>query len=417
MPKPVGRLKRMDAAERRARIATRHHVAPAARVESMRDVVQGVVCLHATDPSTVYLSSWARLSAPSLEIVERALYEDRELVRMLAMRRTMFVATVDDAAMLHAAASLGVARNERRRNEQLVGMLGVADVKGWLRRAEAATLEALEARGEATAQELARDVPALREKVRVNVGKPWEADIGMASRVLLVLATEAKVVRGRPRGSWISSQYKWAPVTRWLGRPMPELSTDDAQTELVRRWLARFGPATERDIRWWTGWTAAAVRRALADIDTAEVDLDGDAGLVLADDLESVSPPDSWVALLPALDPTTMGWQARDWYLGPHKSALFDTNGNAGPTIWVDGRIVGGWAIDRSGDVLTKVLEEIGRETRSTIEAEAIRLAGWLSGVSSVPRFPTPLYKDLVGGGAQFRAKSADPNGSQQPNG
>jgi hypothetical protein len=318
---------------------------------------------------------------------------------MLAMRRTMFVMTVDDAPFIHAAASVAVARNERRRNEQMVAMLGVEDVKGWLRKAEAATLDALEARGEATSQELSKDVPLLREKIRVNIGKRYEGDIGMSSRVLLVLAAEGKVVRGRPRGTWISSQYRWAPITRWLGQSMPERPVVESQVELVRRWLARFGPGTEQDIRWWTGWTAADVRRALAAIDMIEVDTDGARGLVLADDLGTTSPLAPWVAFLPALDSTTMGWQTRDWYLGEHKAALFDTNGNGGPTIWVDGRIVGGWAIRPSADVAMKLLEDVGRDVNAAIEDEASRLTDWLSGVSSVPRFPTPLYRELVGSG------------------
>ncbi len=363
----------------------------------MREVVRGVVCLHATDPSTVYLSSWARLLVPSLDLVDQALYEDRELVRMLAMRRTMFIPTVDDAPILHAAASLGVARNERRRNEQYAELLGVEDVKGWLRDAEAATLEALEARGEATPKELAEDVPALRARVRVNVGKAYEGDVGFASRVLLLLAVEGKIVRARPRGSWISSQYRWTTVTRWLGRPMPELPVAEAQAALVERWLERFGPGTERDLRWWTGWTAREVRQALATIRVNEVELAGGPGYVLADDVAATPEPRPWVALLPALDPTTMGWQARDWYLGDHKAALFDTNGNAGPTIWSDGRIVGGWAIRPTGEVVIKLLEDVGRDVGEAIETEADRLTTWLRGVSSMPRFPTPLYKELVG--------------------
>src|SRR5690606_4404040 len=56
-------------------------------------------------------------------------------------------------------------------------------------------------------------------------------------------------------------------------------------------------------------------------------------------------PLEGSVALLPALDPTTMGWAARDWYLGPHKAAVFDTIGNAGATVWWEGRIVGAWAV------------------------------------------------------------------------
>jgi hypothetical protein len=114
------------------------------------------------------------------------------------------------------------------------------------------------------------------------------------------------------------------------------------RAELVRRWLRTFGPGTRDDIRWWTGWTVAATRHALAAIDAVEVELEsGKVGYVLPDDVGPVDPPEHWVALIPALDATTMGWAGREWYLGPHRRQLFDLSGNAGPTIWVDGRIVG----------------------------------------------------------------------------
>jgi hypothetical protein len=328
---------------------------------------------------------------PTIADVERALYQDRVLVRMLAMRRTMFVAPVEDVPVLHAAACGAIARRERKRNEQLAAMLGLENTDGWLREAEAATLAALERRGEATAQELLKDVAALQQKVRVNVGKRYEADIGMSGRVLLLLGLEGKVVRGRPRGTWISSQYRWAPTARWIGYPMPEMAEAEAQAGIVRRWLSRFGPGTEADIRWWTGWTAREVRSALATVGAVEIDLDGQAGFVLADDLERTPIPEPWVALLPSLDPTTMGWRARDWYLGGYKDALFDTNGNAGPTIWVDGRIAGGWALRAKGEVVTKLLEDVGREASRSVEAEAARLTRWLQEARVTPRFSAPL--------------------------
>lgn len=390
-------MKRIGIDERRARLAVRHHVAHGERVRALSEAVRGVVCLHASNPATVYLSAWARMTEPSIEAVDRALYEDRHLLRMLAMRRTMFVVTVEDAPILHAAASLAVARTERKRNSELVARLGVDDVERWMQEAEAETLAALERSGEATAQELARVVPALRQRVPVNVGKRYESSIGMSSRMLLLLAAEGKVVRGRPRGTWISSKHRWAPMHRWLGRPMQELPIDEAQAELVRRWLSRFGPGTEADIRWWTGWTLRGVRRALASVGALQVDLDGQVGFVLPDDLEPFRSPAPWVALLPALDPTTMGWRGRDWYLGDYERAVFDTSGNAGPTIWADGRILGAWAIRASGEVVTKLLEDVGGETAAAVEAEAARLTDWLRSVPVLPRFPTPLQNEPVG--------------------
>jgi hypothetical protein len=390
-------MNRITVAERRARLAVRHHIALPERVTTVLQAARDVVCLHASDPATVYVSARARMVDGTVGAVGRALYEDRELVRMLAMRRTMFVIPVDEAATIHAAASLAVARNERRRTEQLVASLGVPDVARWIRRAEKDALAALEARGEATARQVADDVPALRERTLINVGKRYQAHLGMAGRILLQLAADGRIVRGRPRGSWISAQYRWVTIERWLGRPFEPIPVDEARAALVRRWLERFGPGTEADLRWWTGWSARVVRGALASLAVVPVDLDGAEGYVVADDLEATPRPDPWVALLPALDPTTMGWQGRDWYLGPHRPVLFDSNGNAGPTIWADGRIVGGWAVRPAGEVVTKLLEDLGRETERAVAAEAAELTGWYQSVRSIPRFPTPLYRELVG--------------------
>jgi hypothetical protein len=315
------------------------------------------------------------------------------------MRRTLFVVPTDEAPILQAAASLGVARVERRRNEQMAELLGVLDPTAWLRDAEVATLEALEGLGEATAAELSRAVPALARKVRTNVGKPYEGDVGFSSRVLIVLALEGRIVRGRPRGTWVSSQYRWVTMERWLGAPLPELDEGDAQARLVERWLAQFGPGTEADLRWWSGLTARVIRAALARIQATEVELEGESRLayVLPGDLEDTRRPEPWVALLPSLDPTTMGWRDRAWYLGEYQPQLFDSAGNAGPTIWLDGRIVGGWAIRDGGEVVTALLEDVGGDAEMAIEAEAARLSVQLASVRVFPRFPTPLHGKLVG--------------------
>ena len=121
----------------------------------------------------------------------------------------------------------------------------------------------------------------------------------------------------------------------------------------------------------------------------------GDVGFVLPDDGEAVRAPKPWVALLPALDPTVMGWQARGWYLGEHGPELFDRSGNAGPTIWCDGRVVGGWAQRKDGEVVVRLLEDIGREAGEAAEAEAQRLQEWIGDVRVTARFRTPLEREL----------------------
>ena len=391
-------MRSFTGAERRARLAVRHRLAPAARAAVPVEGARDVVAVHATDPSSVYLSLRARLLDPARDAIEAALYEDRTLVRMLGMRRTMFVVRTEDAPLVQAACTRSYAARERRRLVRMVEDAGIArDGEAWVEAVEGATLSALAARGEATGAELSADVPALRAQMRFGVGKKWEGSTAMTSRVLSILAMEGRIVRGRPRGSWVSGQYRWAPLEAWLGAPLEEPPPEDARAELARRWLRAFGPAPVADLRWWAGWTVAQTRAALAEAGAVEVALDGAHGVALADDLEPEPAPEPWCALLPSLDATVMGWKERGWFLGEHAGPLFDTNGNAGPTVWWDGRVVGGWGQSTDGTVAHRLLEDIGGEAAAAIEAEAERLSAWFDGVRATPRFPTPLQRELAG--------------------
>ena len=389
-------MRRFGVTERRARLGVRHHLAAGARagvVEAARDLVG----LHGTDPATVYLAAQARMRDPQVAAVERALYEDRALVRILGMRRTMFVEPVELMGVVQAACTDAIAVQQRRLLVELVGRAGLADdPAAWVEEVGTAAFKALAARDEATAAELASDDPRLALQIVLAEGKPYEGRQSVVTRILLLLAAEGRIVRGRPRGSWVSGQYRWSVIDGWLPQGVARWPLQDAQTELVRRWLASFGPATIADVKWWTGLPMGQVRRAVAEAGTAEVDLDGTPGLVLAGDLDPVPPPEPWAALLPALDPTTMGWAGRDFYLGPHRPLLFDRNGNAGPAVWWDGRVVGGWAQRKTGEVVLRLLEDVGADATAAIEAEAARLTAWLGPVRVTPRFRTPLERELV---------------------
>ncbi|MGI9097987.1 MAG: winged helix DNA-binding domain-containing protein [Solirubrobacteraceae bacterium] len=393
-------MRRCSDDQRRARLALRHHLAPAALTDDVAAVAGDLAGLHATDPATVVLAARARLRAPAPQAIEDALYVERSVVRILGMRRTMFVVSVELAPVVQAACTRALVPGERRRFVALLESAGVTDDGArWLLETEQATLAALVVRGEATAAQLSEDVPALRTKIAVAQDKPYAAVQGVSTKVLFLLAADGRVARGRPLGSWTSTLYRWAPMATWLPDGIAELSTDDAAAELVRRWLAAFGPGTMADLKWWTGWTAGLLRRALARIETVEVALDGGgAGLVLAGDDEPVAAPAPWAALLPALDPTAMGWTERAWYLGEHRAALFDRSGNIGPSVWWEGRIVGGWAQRKDGEVVVRLLEDAGADAVAAIDTEVARLRDWLGDVRVTPRFRTPLERELIAG-------------------
>jgi Winged helix DNA-binding domain len=387
-------VRTIDVAERRARLARRHRIAPAHRAGHVVDAARSIVCLHGTDPATIYLSAWARIVGMQVGDLEQALYVDRSLVKHLAMRRTLFVFPRAILPYAQAGASERVADSERRRLIRDVEKAGLhRDGESWLDAASEAVVAALADGREASSTELRREIPLLEGAISYGEGRKWGGDMPIGPRVLTTLSAAGRIVRATNAGGWTSSRPFWTSMKAWLGEPLPRVDEAEGVAALVGQWLRVFGPGTAADIKWWLGSTVRAVRHALADVDAVEVDLDGQPGYLLPDDLDPVPPVDSWIALLPPLDPTTMGWQQREWYLGPYKTQIFDTAGNAGPTVWCDGRIVGGWRQNEAGAVELQLLEDVGSAASAAIESEAARLSAWLDGTRMLPRFPSPLWR------------------------
>jgi hypothetical protein len=364
--------------------------------------VSAVVVQHATDPATVYLSILARCPGVKIDDVGLELYDRRSLVRNIAMRRTLWVMPVDTAPIVHHGASVAIASRLRR---QLIKDLETGptdpplsgDIARWLADVEGHVEQALVERGVATAAQLAVDEPRLQTAQLPTTDKAYDIRRNITSRVLTLMATEGRIVRGRPRGGWTSRHHTWQAAAEWWPTGIPEIAEAEARTTLARLWLEAFGPATVGDLQWWTGWTLGHTRAALGGLDIADVDLAGVPGIVLADDLEPEEALTPSAALLPALDPTPMGWQGREWYLGPHKERLFDRNGNIGPTLWWDGRIVGGWAVGSSGEIVWRVLEDLGADAMQAIGSAAEALQPRLDAAVVVPSFRTPLERELSG--------------------
>ena len=378
--------------ERRARIAVRHALAPAFTVGTAEAATRALTALHATEAASVYLSCWARVDGFEVAEMDRALYDERSLVKQLAMRRTLFVFPRELLPAAWASASARVAAAERRRIAKGIVKVGIAaDGDLWLKQARAEILALLAENPDGcTASEVRKAVPMIDVKVELSAGQTFTA-----SGVLTLLGVEGELVRGLNTGRWTTSRPRWLPMNRWLGTEMQPLSSSvDGYRELIRRWLFSFGPGTEDDLVWWLGSTKGAVRTALAELDAVEVGLeDGSTGWLLPDDLEEVADPGSWVALLPAMDPTVMGWKGRGFYLGPHRDQLFDRNGNAGTTAWADGRIVGCWVQDADGVVEVRKLEKISARTSKALDAEAHRLTEWLDGLRIGTGYLSPAMK------------------------
>lgn len=388
-------------AHRRARLAVRHGLA--APLASVEEATAAMTCLHATEPANVHLAAYARTGC-SREDVDRALYTDRSIVKQLAMRRTVFAFPRQLLPAVWGSAGARTALLQRGQLARDVVKGGIAtDGEAWVATRTAAVLDLLRDGGPLTTMELRAALPALEARLTYGEGKPYGGEGTVAPRVVTTVAASGAILRGENGGGWKTSRPRWTVVEQWLPDSPEALPESAGYAALVRSWLGTFGPGTETDIVWWLGATKSAVRRALDDVGAVAVGLDdGSTGYLLPDDLPedpddlAGDEPEPWAALLPALDPTTMGWKERSWYLGPHAEAIFDRNGNGGPTAWWCGRIVGGWRQREDGTVVVVPAEELPAAARQALEVQAERLSGWLAGDVVRSVYQSPLARRSV---------------------
>lgn len=387
----------IDDAERRRRLATRHALAPAYRVTDPVDAARAVVALHATDASTVHLSVQSRSETATVEEIDRALYDDRSLVKQLAMRRTLFAFPRDLLPAVWGSASARVAEFERRRiAKDIVAAERTTSPDGWLAEAATGVLHACSGSGGLTSTQIAEQVPMIAGKVAVSPGTKWGGDVPLAPRILTWLGARGLLVRGPSDAHWRLSRPQWLPMDEWVQPRAEPLDPAAGYAELVTRWLARFGPGTEDDLVWWLGATKRDTRAALHAVAAVAVSLDdGRTGWVLpGDDAATTDEVDPWAALLPTLDPTTMGWRHRHFYLDPTLAPyLFDSVGNGGTTAWWDGRIVGAWVQDDEGRVEVVTHGRVERAGVRALAAEADRLTAWLDGVRIANVYKSAIMK------------------------
>ena len=385
-------------AQRRHRVAHLHRLTSERRTDDIARIGADLIGLHASDPATVFLSALVRMASPATAKVHQALYEHRSVVRHHAMRRTIWVMPPDIARLAHGAATAKIARAERKRTvAAMLDTTDIADPERWLDDALDEIRTLLGVDGPLSTRSIGQALPHLVIPLRMGANTKNPATLNAHTKVLQGAGFDAHLVRVAPSGDWTSAEYAWMPTEQWLDGPIAGLDELEAAGPLLDQWLRRFGPATETDIRWWFGWTATLTRNALASFDAAEVALEnGNTAWMHADDTEDLDPPAPWVRLLPGLDPTVMGWKERDWYLDPSDVGdLFDRFGNAGPTIWADGRVVGAWVQRPDASIAFELTQPISKTHRDLLDAAITELEAAVGGTVVRPRFPAPAQKRL----------------------
>jgi hypothetical protein len=391
-------------------LAHKQHLLPGSRGDDVVQVVRDVVALHTTAATGPYFSLWTRVDDFQREMLEDALYEQRKLVKLLCMRVTLHVVSSDEAPFFHQAFPYDFLERPTPPQFRGAGLLAGAGVcsedeaEALLEDLHRRVLAVVAEKGPSTVRQMGDKVSELRAKIRHDVGKAYEGEFSIGSRLVGGMCARGLLVRARPRGTWRSSLYEYAALSDWLPEvDLESVAQGEARAWLVRRYLAAFGPATLDDVQWWTGLTKGETQEALEAIASGVVEvtaeeLDG-VHLMLADDAERLNdfaaPNEPYVFLLPSLDPYIMGYGERHRFLAPeHRKKVFDRAGNAVPTVWADGRVAGVWGQRKDGRVFYELLEPVG-DTEALLIEEVRRLEDFLEGEALPPGIRTPFTRAL----------------------
>jgi len=387
-------------------LAHKQHLLPASRLADVVQITRDVVALHATDPTAPYLSLWARTCNFQRQTLEDVLYSRRELSRIHCMRTTLHVVPSADVPYFFQAYADHRTQVERDDAALLVlaGLCHQDEAGKRLKKLHHQVMSVLTRKGSCTVRKISQAVPDLEAKIRHSVGKSYEGEFSIGSRLILDMCTLGLLVRTRPSGTWRSNLYEYAAFSDWLPDvALGSVSPPQARAWLVQRYLSAFGPATFDDVLWWTGFSKSQAKEALraSGSTVAEVSIEGlDNCLLLADEvqrLHDLALPDAHpVFFLPGLDPYIMGYHNRRRFLAPeHHAKVFDRAGNAMPTVWTNHRAVGVWGQRKDGSVIYGLFEPVGKKDEALLASEARRLESFLGGECLAPRTQTPFTRAL----------------------
>jgi hypothetical protein len=336
--------------------------------------------LHAQVLSSAVLTLWARVEELDRYAVQRALWQDRTLVKTWAMRGTLHLVPSDDLPLWHAA----LTTSRRYRKPGLWRRFGL-------------TLEELDRLTESIGDALSGSVMT-REELAQKVGqltgsRKLAAKVGYGSwgTILKPAAMTGRLCFGPSVGQ----RVRFTRPSSWVASLAPSMDSEAATAIVTRRFLSAYGPATYHDLaRWWGGGGVSTARQWIAALgeEVRSVDLAGEQAWMLAVDAQEARdlPPIRSVRLIPAFDQYVIGASRHAEHLlpGDLRSRVYRQQGWISPVLLVNGFIHGVWHQEKikgsRGDVVIEPFLKVPAWTRSGAEEEAERLAAFLGGTLRV---------------------------------
>lgn len=396
-----------------AYLARKQCLLPSAQGTDVVAVTTDIVALHATAPTSPFLSLWARMrpvaaNGFSRDMLEHVLYETRGLARIPCMRNTVHVVPSDEVPRFLSAYGQRALPPEFRDWGSLFARAGLCqqeEAEELQRQLTCRVVDVVKKQGPLTVREITRQVPELAAKVQHSEGREYEGAFSLGSRFVPFLCAAGALIRARPRGSWRSNLYEYAAMADWLsGSRQAEFRPREAQAWLVKRYLRAYGPATRDDVQWWTGFSTSETDQALAALGSQVVPVAieglGEHCLMLAEDeprLQACTPPRaSYGFFLPGLDPYIMGYRDRRRFLAiEHQSKVFDRAGNALPSVWANGRVVGAWTQRPDASVAYDLFEVVDNAAKAVLEEQRKSLEEFFGGEYVPQRTHSPFTRRL----------------------
>lgn len=346
-------------------ILSKHHLLDSTKSDDILRIIDDIVGLHSTIPATTYLSLLARTKKFCKEYLDTSLYKKRDLGRIRCMRRTVFVLPRKTIPLAFAA-TRGLAEIRLRDFPKYIGM-------------------SHEQYGELSnrIQKILKGKSMLTKEIRDKLNIKSNA-----SFVINLMCDQGILIRGKPAAGWKSSTHTYQLFSEYFpDMILDSLKEEEARAELIRRYITNYGPVTEVDIAWWTGFTKTDVRSALDSLEEhiVEVSITGMEWkyYLLERALETLGKIKicHQINLVPTLDPYTMGYKDRERYV-PHeyREYIFDRSGNVSASILLDGRIIGIWDYGDSREITMKfyLFRKEKDDTYEKIEDELYKIGRFM---------------------------------------
>jgi Winged helix DNA-binding domain len=309
--------------------------------------VERVAGLQGQLAAAPYVGLWTRLHAFQRPALERALRANR-LLRAVLMRGTIHLVSRRDYGVFGAAVALPPWVTPE--SAELASRLR-EEVREFGR----------EPRSRAELFEWLRDEHGVEHD---GSGGLWYA-----------LRIAGRLTHAPESGAW-----KQPRTTTYVAIEREELEPDVARAELVRRYLAAFGPATRADVAEWSGLRVRDFEQALDALEPLRR-LADERGRELLDLRRAPLPPaeaPAPVRLLPRYDNLVLSHADRTRVIADeHRKVVIHGAGIVEATFLVDGFVSGTWRVD-NGRVRLEPFAPLPRATRRELEDEAARLEVWL---------------------------------------